>query len=218
MVFKVKRGAATTTRDRIMQMLKTDGELTAREMTERLGITGMGVRRHIDALERSGLIESRTIRQPMGRPASLYRLTEQADHYFPKNYHGIALDLLGELAQEAGEPVVNRLFERRKQTLYRKYAGKMTGERLADKVSALADIQNENGYMAQWEQSGDDEFVLTEYNCPISQIANAYNHACKCELDLFESLLGAEVSRTECLAKGGQKCAYTIRKRAASPN
>ncbi|QMV39918.1 helix-turn-helix transcriptional regulator [Cohnella cholangitidis] len=200
-----------STRNRIMQMLKTSGELTTKDLTEQLGITGMAVRRHISNLERENLIESTTVRIPMGRPAAVYRLTDQADDFFPKNYHAVTLDLLAELEGEAGENMVNHLFDLRKTTLMNRYSGKMTNKDLESKVAALSEIQNENGYMATWEKSGDNDYTITEYNCPISRVANKYNHACSCELKLFESLLDAEVSRSDCLAKGDKKCVYHIR-------
>ncbi|MBP1989922.1 helix-turn-helix transcriptional regulator [Paenibacillus eucommiae] len=209
----MKKDSGLSTREQIVQMLKTNGELSTKDLTEQLGITGMAVRRHIDALERDGLIESRTLRQPMGRPTAIYSLTEEADRHFPKKYHAIALDLLGELAKEAGESQVNHLFDMRKETLYNKYSGSMDHKNLAEKVSTLADIQNENGYMVEWQQKNENEFILEEHNCPISKIANKYNHACQCELGLFENLLDADITRTECLAKGGKKCVYLIRKR-----
>lgn len=95
--------APLSTREKIMQMLKTDGELSAKAMSERLGITLMAVRRHLNTLERDHLIESGTVRQPMGRPMSVYHLTPGADDYFPKKYHAVALELLAELAQDSGE-------------------------------------------------------------------------------------------------------------------
>ncbi|RED66309.1 helix-turn-helix transcriptional regulator [Cohnella lupini] len=199
-----------STRNKIMQMLKTSGELTTKELTDQLGITGMAVRRHISILERDNLIVSTTVRLPMGRPAAVYRLTDQAEDYFPKKYHAVALDLLAELEGEAGENMVNHLFDLRKTTLMQRYESKMANKDLEHKVAVLSDIQNENGYMATWEKSG-DEFVLTEHNCPISRVANKYNHACNCELNLFESLLDAQVSRTDCLANGDKKCVYRIR-------
>jgi len=201
-----------STREHIIHMLKTNGELSAKTLSDNLGITGMAVRRHIDALERDGLITSRTLRQAMGRPTSLYRLTEQADKFFPKNYHALALDLLGELEREAGEDMVDLLFERRQAGLYKKYAEAMKDKDLAAKVSELVRIQNDNGYMVQFEEESPGQYVMQEYNCPISEVANQYGQACQCELNLFRSLLGADVTRTECLAKGGQKCVYRIRK------
>lgn len=206
--------ADMSTRDKIMHMLKLSGEMSAKEITEQLGITGMAVRRHISTLERDNLIESTTVRQPMGRPAAVYRLTAQADEYFPKRYHTIALDLLSELEADAGEGMVQRIFERRQASLLEKYQEHMTGKSLQEKVATLSDIQNENGYMANWRQEADGEYVLTEHNCPIFKVAGRYNHACTCERNLFASLLDAEVERTECLADGDLHCVYRIRERA----
>lgn len=210
----MRQPAGLSTRKQVMQLLKTNGELSAKDLTEYLHITGMAVRRHLDTLERDGLIESRAVRQAMGRPTALYRLTSAADNHFPKKYDTVALDLLGELAQEAGPEMVNHLFDRRKESLYNKYSPAMSDRKWTDQVETLAQIQNDNGYMVELEQVSDEEFVLKEYNCPISQLANQYHHACQCELGLFENLLNANVTRHECLADGDQKCAYVIKKRS----
>ncbi|MEC0239681.1 transcriptional regulator [Paenibacillus dokdonensis] len=200
-----------STRDKILQLLKTKGDLSAKEITEFIGITSMAVRRHINTLEKDGLIESKTIRQPMGRPTAIYHLTEQAETFFPNKYHSLTLDLLGELELDAGSDMVDRLFDRRGESLRKNHAEKMHGKSFAEKVEVLAEIQNENGYMVELEKNSENEYTLMEYNCPISQIAKKYNHACTCEMKMFESLLGAEVGRTECLAKGDKKCVYTIK-------
>lgn len=203
---------AYSTREYIMQMLKINGELSTKSITEALGITGMAVRRHLESLKNDGYITYRTVKQPMGRPVSLYSLTESAEDFFPKNYHALALDLLQELQDEAGDEMISLLFDKRKETLRTKYASTVSAEALEQRVAALAQIQNDNGYMVDYTKIADEEFELEERNCPISQVASRYQHACRCELELFQSLLDADVKRTECLAKGGKKCVYRIRK------
>lgn len=202
-----------STREMILHLFKTNNELSAKELTDRLNITCMAVRRHIDVLERDGFVESRTVRQPMGRPTAMYRLTAHADSLFPNQYYAVALDLLDELVQETEPGMVDRLFERRAETLYNKYAGSMEGKDLEDKIAALAQIQNDNGYMVDWQKIREDEFLFTEHNCPISRIAVQYKHVCQCELKLFGALLGADITRPECLSHGSAKCTYTIRRR-----
>ncbi|GIO38092.1 DeoR family transcriptional regulator [Paenibacillus antibioticophila] len=202
-----------STRERILHLMKTAGPLSAKELTTELQITEMAVRRHLGTMERDGLIESKMIRQTPGRPTAVYGLTELAEGLFPKKYHSLTLDLLDELAEESGEDMVDRLFDRRKEKLSRKYMADMQGKTLNDKVRTLSEIQNDNGYMTELQQTDGGEYVLMEHNCPISQIANRYNHACDCELNLFESLLDADVERTECLAQQGKKCVYVIRQR-----
>ena len=202
-----------STRKVILTMLKTKGPLTVSDMAKQLGITEMAVRRHLNTLERDGLIESKLVRQAMGRPTNLYSLTEEADELFPKKYHYLTLDLLGELMDEAGEEKVHRLFERRKDKLIGRYEEQIKGKPLSERVQSLAEIQNANGYMVDWSATEEGQFVINEHNCPISQVANQYNHACQCELLMFERLLDADVKRTECLVKGGIKCSCLIQEK-----
>ncbi|WP_258171342.1 metalloregulator ArsR/SmtB family transcription factor [Paenibacillus sp. R14(2021)] len=195
-----------STRQTVLTLLKTNGQMNAGELAKQLQITEMAVRRHLNTLERDGLIAPTIVRQAMGRPTHMFSLTEQAELLFPKNYHVLALDLLEEL-EDPG--TIDRLFEGRKRKLIERYAHRMEGKSLQEKVSELAAIQNDGGYMVQVESSGND-LVLHEYNCPIAQVANRYQQACQCELSLFQQLLEAKVERTECLAKGGGKCSYRI--------
>lgn len=206
----------SSTRKVLLTLMKTRGPLAVSEMAKQLGITEMAVRRHLNTLERDGLIEAKISRQAMGRPSHLYSLTVAADDLFPKNYHMLTLDLLEELQAEAGSEQVSRLFEGRKQKMLDKYAARMTGKTLEDRVAELAEIQNASGYMASWEKNENGNYTLNEYNCPITQVANQYEEACKCELKLFEKLLNTQVERTECMTKGGCKCSYQIKNKAAA--
>ncbi|AOZ91830.1 helix-turn-helix transcriptional regulator [Paenibacillus crassostreae] len=201
-----------STREQILHMLKTKAPLTAKDITNELQITEMAVRRHLSTLDRDGYIEYSMLRPMMGRPTATYRLSELAEAFFPKTYHTLTLDLLEELKEESGEDMINLLFERRKIKLEQKYEHAMAELPLSEKVRQLTQIQNDNGYMAEYEEDADGTFVIKEHNCPISHIANQYNHACHCELELFQSLLQVDVQRTECLSAGGTKCAYVISK------
>lgn len=200
----------SSTRKVLLTMMKMKGALAVSEMAKQLGITEMAVRRHLNTLERDGLIEAKISRQAMGRPSHLYSLTAAADDLFPKNYHLLTLDLLHELKTEEGDDPVARLFEGRKQKMHERFASRMDGKNLEERVAELAEIQNSSGYMASWEKDGDGGYILNEFNCPITQVANQYEEACKCELKLFQKLLDADVERTDCMTKGACKCSYKI--------
>lgn len=200
-----------STRRLLLTMMKTSGPLSVGDMAKQLGITEMAVRRHLNNMERDGLVETTLVRQPMGRPSHKYSLTVLSEGQFPNNYLNLTLDLLEELDSGSDEDVIGQLFEKRKEKLISKYASRMSAHSLQDKVIELAKIQNDNGYMAVWEQDEQGNYVINEFNCPIAQVANIYNHACQSELALFGQLLGVEVERVECLAKDGKKCKYVIR-------
>jgi predicted ArsR family transcriptional regulator len=195
-----------STRNVILTLLKTKGASSVAELAQELGITEMAVRRHVNTLERDGLLQSKLVRQTLGRPMNVYSLTEQADEHFPRKYQHLMLDFL----EEMDDTQIEALFEKRKNKLYNRYSDKMQGKSLPERVRELAGIQNANGYMVEWRELNDGGYELSEHNCPISQVAEPYQQACACELSLFRRLLQANVERTECLAKGGGKCVYRI--------
>lgn len=199
-----------STRQLLMTLLKTNGKISVGFMAQELGITEMAVRRHLSVMERDGLLQTELSRQSMGRPMTLYSLSDHADHLFPKNYHILTLDLLGELDAEEGKATVSRLFDSRKQRLLKKYRPQLAGKSLKHKVQTLAKIQDDNGYMVKVERDREGHYILEEYNCPIAEVAKQYQDACRCEMALFEDLLETRVERTECLTKGGRKCKYII--------
>lgn len=203
-----------STRDELLYMLKKQKQLTVAEMARQLNITEMAVRRHLNTLERDHLVETSLIRQSMGRPLHKYRLTTGGEEdNFPRSYASLTLGFLQDMDDIGGQPLIEQLFESREKRLEKQYTERIENRSsFAERVSELADIQNENGYMADFEEVDDGSFVMTEMNCPISQVANQYNKACSCEISLFRNVLGdADINRTDCMAKGGNHCRYVIK-------
>ncbi|MFD1907971.1 helix-turn-helix transcriptional regulator [Paenibacillus rhizoplanae] len=102
------------------------------------------------------------------------------------------------------------LFEGRKRRMLAQYSKVTESRELEERVAELSTIQNAGGYMAEWSKEEDGSYTLREYNCPIRQVAAEYRKACECEQHLFEELLEAKVTRSECMAEGGQCCRYAI--------
>jgi len=201
----------TSTRDQILHMLKVRGSLSVSDMAVDLGITEMAVRRHLNTLERDSLIKSTLVRQAMGRPTNVYSLSQEADELFPRNYSHLTLDFLRDLQDMDGLGKVEMLFRRRENRLEETYRTQMQGD-LEERVAKLAELQNDKGYMVEWEKDeAGDGYRIQEFNCPISQVAREYNQACSCELSLFRRVLNAKVEQTSCMAKGGEKCVFEIK-------
>lgn len=203
---------AGSTRKQILLMIKTEGPLTVGEMAERLGVTEMAVRRHINTLERDGLIQARLLRQAMGRPTSQYYLTEKSDDYFPKSYSNFTLELLEDLEKDFGSELINQIFHNREERYAKAHRAELANKKeLREKVRLLAEIQEKKGYMVKLEELPDGSFELIEYNCPISQVANQYIQACQCERNWIERVLDANVERPMCQANGEQCCVFRIK-------
>ncbi|MFQ5855760.1 MAG: helix-turn-helix transcriptional regulator [Anaerolineae bacterium] len=200
-----------STRREILTTLKKRGGMTADELSEILGITAMGVRRHLMTLERDGLVEYKPVQRGVGRPSYVYSLTDLADDLFPKNYDRFAKELLDIVRTLDGEEKVEELFAKRMERLEATYAPHLANKNLADQIAELTRIQNENGYLAKWEQVDDNTFVFLEHNCAIAKIASECQFACDYELKLLNNLLDAEeIVREDHMASGDIGCRYRI--------
>lgn len=201
-----------STRDQILYLLKSNGTMSVSELAQALGVTEMAVRRHLNALERDRFIQSRFLRQPMGRPLGVYSLTEKADQLFPKHYPHLALDLLKDIESLEGESKVDELLERRVKRVREQYEERMQGKSLGSRIEELAHLQDKKGYMVELEKDqASGNILFKEMNCPISQVAKSYKHICRCELNMFRQLLETEVDMLQCMAEGGQHCVYEIK-------
>ncbi|WP_096202536.1 helix-turn-helix transcriptional regulator [Bacillus sp. FJAT-45350] len=206
----------TSTKEQILDLLKKHQQLTVADLAIHLGITEMAVRRHLNTLERDNLIQTNLVRQAMGRPTNMYSLTLTGQENFPRNYAMLTIDFLQDIEELSGKKVIKELFERRKERMRETYQEVLDKKTFEEKIKALADIQNKNGYMVEWEKSDDETFIFKEYNCPISQIAKEYPVACECEQGLFKELLETEDIECEaCMAtEEVPHCYYKIKKPA----
>lgn len=199
------------TRSKILQLLKIRFSMTVNELSKALGISSMGVRQHLTILEKDGLVGHHREKPQRGRPMYLYHLTEKANSLFPTTYATFAVNVLNEMEKLSGSGFTNKVFRSRMKSQTNVYKQKLDGKNLDGKVKALAQIRSEEGYMAEVTEEADD-YILTEYNCPIVMIALKYPHVCNTELALFRQSLGEKVIREEHLIEGGHRCSYRIAK------
>ncbi len=204
-----------STRREVLRRLRTAGGMTAQQLAAELGITSMGVRRHLQALEKDGLVRVQLQRQAAGRPAYIYQLTEAGYDTFPRSYDLLATQLLDAVQTREGETKVSEIFAGRMDQLVAQYAPRMQGKDLAGRVAELARIQDENGYMAVWEKV-DGGYLLKEQNCAIYRVACRFQSACQYEIELFRRLLDADIERIEHQVKGDNTCTYRVTEKVAA--
>ena len=199
------------TRMRILQLLKMRAGMTVSQLKDALHISQMGIRQHLAILETEGLVEYHQEKQGRGRPPYIYQLTDAASSLFPTTYANFAVGLMHEVAKFNGPGFINKIFRGRMKSQLQTYQLRLQGKTLSDRVKELARIRDEEGYMARFDENEDD-YVLTEHNCPIVLIAQEYPYVCEIETALFRQSLGAKVVRVEHLMQGSHKCCYRIPK------
>ena len=63
-------------------------------LAERLGLTAMAVRQHLYALQEEKFVTAEERPGPIGRPAKYWRLTPEADQFFPDAYAELSVALI----------------------------------------------------------------------------------------------------------------------------
>lgn len=212
--------AGASTRDNILHLLKTQGPQSASSLAEELGVTAIAVRQHLAAMAKDGFVEFEDERRPVGRPVRIWRPTRSADERFPDSHSDLAISMLNAVRAAYGEEGLRKLFEARTDQLSSLYGERLAhaGGSLQERVSALAKVRSEEGYMAEALRCEDGEVLLVENHCPICTAAETCNSICDAELDLFRRLLGdaAQVEREEHMLSGARRCAYRIRPRTTA--
>jgi len=210
----------STRRDLLLLLRKRPG-ITVSELAQELGLTAMGVRRHLDALSADGLVASVTpARRGVGRPPAGWRLTSAGLEVFPRRYDRLALELLDDLAAGGGPEAVDALFAGRTARLVSEYEAELDGVAdLKKRLARIAKIRDEEGYEATSSAGNDGALVLTEANCAIHRVAAHCPAVCAHEHNLLSAVLGpgVEVTRTSHILSGDPVCSYRVRSAASTP-
>ncbi len=200
------------TRKRILLLLKKTGGMTTEELSKALNITPMGIRQHLLALERKGLVSYETKRHGIGRPGYIYKITEKADSLFPKNYDKFILQIFEEIEKREGKKKIAELFRWRKDTLLQNLKATINGTKdTRQRLLNLASILEQEGYIVDFVEEK-DSYQLRQYNCPISMISRKYRESCKTELEFYKELIGNGVQRISCISDGAPACIYSVPK------
>jgi DeoR family transcriptional regulator, suf operon transcriptional repressor len=207
-----------STKQDILQHLLKQGQCTVQELAERLQVSPQAVRRHLKDLETDGLIIHQVVHAGMGRPNYSYVLSQEGRDRFPDRYDDFAVSLLDTLAETVGADQMGSILRKQWERKAMEYRDRIGSGSFKERVAKLVELRRAEGYMAEWhpidetgtlaEQS--DRFILTEYNCAISHIAESFPSVCGHELEMFAVALDCTVERTHWLVNGEHRCGYLI--------
>jgi predicted ArsR family transcriptional regulator len=200
------------TRAQVARLILENGPVTAAALGSTLGLTPAAVRRHLDHLLDSGMIETRTARvygnRGRGRPAKLFAITDAGRSAFEHAYDDLATSALRFLAERAGPEAVTEFARRQVSDLERRYRPVVTAAPLADRVRALAQALTADGYAAS-ASAGPGSVTgeqLCQHHCPVAHVAAEYPQLCEAETEAFGRLLGTPVQRLATIAHGDGIC------------
>lgn len=215
--------AEERTRDRVLNAVLEHGPISAAELGDQLGFTPAAVRRHLDHLARSGVIEVKRVARAgarAGRPARRYVLSSQGQSTLGNDYLDIATLALRRLGEMAGPEAVRQFAVERFADMERRYAPEIeaAGTDITARARVLSEALSRDGFVASAQSveakaplpAALSSVQLCQGHCPIQHLAAQFPVFCDVETDVFSRLVGVDVRRLSTLARGGHVCTTHI--------
>lgn len=197
------------TRQAVLLELKRGGVVSATTLKSSLGCSASTIRYHLRELEADGAVVHEAVRQGVGAPAHVYRLSAKGLDLFPDRSGSTVALLLDEVVavkgREASATLLQEHFALLGERLCREVAGVPSHGR-AERITAVLD---DEGFMPSWEGVAGNG-VLTEHNCPHQIIAERFPEVCQAEEVFLARAFGAKVRRESRIAAGCGCCRYHI--------
>jgi predicted ArsR family transcriptional regulator len=200
------------TRRAILELLKFQPS-DAQSLSRQLKVTGMAVRQHLYQLLEEKMVTFSEAPQAVGRPSKIWALTPESAKFFPDAHATLALAIIDNVKSAFGPDSISKLLAVRAQQQIESYKQRLVEVKsLEDRITALATIRTEEGYMATVATEPDGSFLLLEHHCPICSAASACRGLCDAELQVFQAVVQdqASVQRVDHILAGANRCAYRI--------
>lgn len=197
------------TRLAVLEAIKIQRQATVASLAEALNLTPISIRHHLNTLQGEGLVRVEVERQSVGRPRHVYRLTQEAQRYFPNNYHMLVGRLLDEMKATLSPEQIEQIIDNMAAHVAAQYGGKQLGGTLEQRLQRLVDILGAEGFMAAVQRI-DGNTVLTELNCPYVYIGQKHPEVCRIDHTIIRSILGRDVQQTSCVLHGDRSCTFSV--------
>ena len=196
-----------STRGQVVTLLRRAGR-TVEDLAQAVGLTDNGVRAHLAALERDGIVRRRgVVRRGSGKPAYVYGLAPQAEGLFPKAYGPVLGELLDVLAERVGPEET--------EVLLRAVGSRMAGGRdvpagggVRARLEAAAAVLNDMGGLAELEEHG-EAVLIRGYSCPLTAVVPGHPGVCRMAEALLTELAGVPV-RERCDRQERPLCCFGV--------
>ncbi len=197
-------------RSAIIDLLKIKGAMSVEQLAQKLEVSKVCVRRHLDLLESDGLVAFEEERHERGRPRFIYRLTEKARCLFPQIYDEFAKEVLVQIERHLGDDALQHVLGARADDLILDLKERLRGQDFDERVKNLTKAISAKGYLADARKMKDGSYRLRQRNCPTESVAIAYPQVCEEELRVYREALGCEVVRECRIADGARTCEFRI--------
>lgn len=200
-----------STRQEILEILKEDRQATVEDLAERLELTPMTIRHHLNVMQAQNLVVASKVRRSkkVGRPRLVYTLTEAADDLFPHSYGELARHLVSEVKETMGEEEAEAILRRVAERVAREAPAPIPGQTFEERLAQVVDFMEGQGFLSRYEKT-DGGFVITNVNCPYRNVTQEHEEVCFMDSEVLTRLLGVTPKRLGSIRDRESACRFLI--------
>ncbi len=186
-------------------------DANAVELARSLGINESAVRRHLDALEREGLIYSRFERRERGRPKKMFSLTGVGERMFPRKSGELISLLIEAITLRYGEEEVASLTSMVAKELAERLVLKEIRGNLENRLEQLVKLLDDYGFYASLSKSGEN-YIIEYRNCVFGDFVPQFGKfVCEIDEEITRKVAGeVSIEWKERIAEGDKRCLQVI--------
>jgi predicted ArsR family transcriptional regulator len=198
-------------RQRIIEIIKSQGSATVAELAENLEMAQVSVRHHLDILIGEDLVCAAGVRrrEGAGRPSQIYELTTEAAKFFPQRNAILAADMLDELKTTLPPQELRDLLLRLARKTANLAPRSAPDAPLEEQLEIIAAFLTEQGYSAHWEKLN-GAYELHACNCPYTGVADQHSELCMMDQAMIHQLMPDLIRLESRVLDGTTHCRYAL--------
>ncbi|MEM2934147.1 MAG: ArsR family transcriptional regulator [Methanocellales archaeon] len=210
--------ALSETRIKILKLLLVEDNCPSM-ISKKLGIKEFAIRRHLDLLEKEGLVTfSYKKTGDVGRPLKVYTLTENGKklEIFPKQHAKMLALLIDDLIKRYGKEFAISIFSDAANEMAKQFSSYIKSQDLESKCRELTKALNSFGKCSDLAREG-EWYVVYIHNCVFNEIAKIYGDLiCGFMDQAIKNALGGNILivRQFSIARGDKFCKRLIKELA----
>ena len=200
-----------STRQEILEILKEERQATVEDLAQRLELTPMTIRHHLNVLQAQNLVMAYKVHRSkkVGRPRLVYTLTDAADELFPQSYGDLARHLVSEVKQTMGKEEAEAILRRVAERVAREAPPPVAGQGFEGRLTQTIDFLREQGFISRWEKTKEG-YVITNINCPYRYVSREHDELCIMDTEILTNLLGVTPRRLSSMRAGEPTCSFLL--------
>ena len=195
-----------STRGKIVTLLR-NSKRTVNDLAEALDLSDNAVRAHLLTLERDGIVMPGGTIKGFRKPHSVFQLTDDARHIFPKSYDSLLNRLLDVLKQRMPPASLSAVFH----DVGAMIAGatpKLEAASIDERVDeALSSLEGLGGAAIAVKEDG--HILIKSDSCPFADAVSEHPEVCKIAESMIAEIVGQPVTET-CDRTSVPKCRFAI--------